>query len=139
MIVLFIATTIIGGSRLMIIIRCNSPFVNSVPPAVWIPNQTVGAPLGYEVTLNCHIEAYPASVNYWLRESTGEIIESNDKYAVLEETKDYKTHLMLTIRSLDKEDLGGFTCFAKNLLGTQEGTVKLHGKFLFLLTILIRV
>lgn len=80
------------------------------------------------MTIDCHIEAYPGSVNYWLREGSQDIIENNDKYLVHEETKDYKTHLTLAIRSLAKEDLAGFSCLAKNVLGIQEGPVKLHGK-----------
>ena len=38
-----------------------------------IPNQLVGAYEGQDVTLECHSEAYPKSINYWTRE-TGDII-----------------------------------------------------------------
>ena len=32
---------------------------------IWIQNQLVGAFEGQEVTLECHSEAYPKSINYW--------------------------------------------------------------------------
>lgn len=33
------------------------------------PSQLVGAPKGTEVTLECNVEAFPKSINYWVRES----------------------------------------------------------------------
>jgi len=45
----------------------------SVPPMIWIQNQLVGAYEGHQMTLECHSEAYPKSINYWTREK-GEII-----------------------------------------------------------------
>lgn len=30
-----------------------------------VQNQLVGASLGQAVTLDCHSEAYPKSINYW--------------------------------------------------------------------------
>ncbi|KAJ9579997.1 hypothetical protein L9F63_004380, partial [Diploptera punctata] len=43
------------------------------PPMIWIQNQLVGAYEGQQMTLECHSEAYPKSINYWTREK-GEII-----------------------------------------------------------------
>lgn len=40
---------------------------------IWIPNQLVGAMVGEQITLECHSEAYPKSINYWTREN-GNII-----------------------------------------------------------------
>jgi hypothetical protein len=45
----------------------------SVPPMIWIQNQLVGAHEGQQMTLDCHSEAFPKSINYWTREK-GEII-----------------------------------------------------------------
>ena len=45
----------------------------AVPPMIWIQNQLVGAYEGQQMTLECHSEAYPKSINYWTREK-GEII-----------------------------------------------------------------
>lgn len=86
----------------------------AVPPAVWLPTQSVESALNQEVVLSCHIEAFPSSVNYWIKESSGKIIESdNDKYLVQQETKDYKTHLILKIRRLEKADFGLYTCLVR--------------------------
>lgn len=40
---------------------------------IWIQNQLVGAKEGDQMTLECHSEAYPKSINYWTREN-GDII-----------------------------------------------------------------
>ncbi|KAI4488075.1 hypothetical protein M0804_004923 [Polistes exclamans] len=39
-----------------------------VPPAIHVPNQLVGAPLGTDVVLECYVEASPMSINYWVKE-----------------------------------------------------------------------
>nr|CAI5837669.1 unnamed protein product [Callosobruchus analis] len=41
----------------------------SVHPVIHVPNQLVGAPLGTDVTLECNVEAYPKSINYWVRDN----------------------------------------------------------------------
>ncbi|XP_016969159.1 membrane metallo-endopeptidase-like 1 isoform X2 [Drosophila rhopaloa] len=51
-------------------------------PMVWIPHQLVGIPMGFNITLECFIEANPTSLNYWTRENDQMIIESY-KYDVL--------------------------------------------------------
>lgn len=53
--------------------ECNPGYV-SVPPMIWIQNQLVGAYEGQQMTLECHSEAYPKSINYWTREDRGDII-----------------------------------------------------------------
>lgn len=49
----------------------SNPFSFSVHPVIHVPNQLVGAPLGTDVTLECYVEAFPKSINYWVRD-TGE-------------------------------------------------------------------
>lgn len=39
-----------------------------------IPNQLEGAYAGQDVMLECHTEAYPASINYWTTERGDMII-----------------------------------------------------------------
>lgn len=46
---------------------------------IWIQNQLVGAYIGQQVTLECHSEAYPKSINYWTKD-TGEMI-AQGRYA----------------------------------------------------------
>ncbi|KAK6629799.1 hypothetical protein RUM43_003619 [Polyplax serrata] len=47
------------------------------PPMIWIQNQLVGAQEGQSMTLQCHSEAYPKSINYWTR--NGETIAQGMK------------------------------------------------------------
>ncbi|CAB3360598.1 Hypothetical predicted protein [Cloeon dipterum] len=45
-------------------------------PVIQVPNQLVGAPLGTDVTLECHVEASPRSINYWVRDTGTIFFES---------------------------------------------------------------
>lgn len=49
---------------------------------IWIQNQLVGASEGQTLTLECHSEAYPKSINYWTREK-GEIIAHGNCFQLL--------------------------------------------------------
>lgn len=49
----------------------------SVQPVLWIPNQLVGVARGMDVTLECHTEAFPRSINYWTDEK-GQMILSSE-------------------------------------------------------------
>lgn len=42
-----------------------------------IPNQLEAAYIGQDVVLECHTEAYPASINYWTTER-GDMIISGE-------------------------------------------------------------
>lgn len=44
-----------------------------VPPIIWIQYQLIGAYDGQQIVLECHSEAYPKSINYWIRDR-GEIV-----------------------------------------------------------------
>lgn len=44
-----------------------------VAPVIRVTNQLVGAPLGTNVRLECYIESFPSSINYWL-DVEGEMI-----------------------------------------------------------------
>lgn len=44
-----------------------------------IPNQLEGAYVGQDVTLECHTEAYPTSINYWTTERGDMIVSGNTK------------------------------------------------------------
>ncbi|XP_046435480.1 neurotrimin-like isoform X1 [Neodiprion virginianus] len=97
------------------------------PPMLWIPHQLVGAPLGYSVTLECHSEAHPTSLNYWTRED-GHMIHDSEKHraVTLPDKPSYKTHMQLTIHSLTKDDFGTYKCVAKNPRGETDGTIRLY-------------
>ena len=38
-----------------------------------MPNQLLGAPLGTDVQLECYVEAFPNTINYWLK-NNGEML-----------------------------------------------------------------
>lgn len=44
-----------------------------------VQNQLVGAVEGQRMTLECHSEAYPKSINYWTREK-GDIVPQGNNY-----------------------------------------------------------
>lgn len=101
----------------------------SVPPMLWIPHQLVGAPLLYNVTLECFTEAHPTSLNYWTRDD-GHMIHESHKYH-MENTVGlpvYKTHMKLLIRHITNEDYGTYKCVAKNPRGESDGTIRLYSE-----------
>uniref|UniRef100_A0AAR5PDB6 Ig-like domain-containing protein n=1 Tax=Dendroctonus ponderosae TaxID=77166 RepID=A0AAR5PDB6_DENPD len=94
------------------------------PPMIWIQNQLVGAMEGDQITLECHSEAYPKSVNYWTKD--GLIISQGTKYVLILMDNAYKVHMKLTIRNVNTADFGAYKCVAKNSLGETDGTIKLY-------------
>lgn len=56
--------------------------ISTVPPMLSIPNQLEGAYIGQDVTLECHTEAYPSSINYWTTDR-GDMIISGEICSVL--------------------------------------------------------
>ncbi|XP_045524470.1 lachesin-like [Pieris brassicae] len=94
------------------------------PPMLSIPNQLEGAYLGQDVTLECHTEAYPSSINYWTTDR-GDMIISGGKYEAIPVDSGYNKFMMLKIRNITKEDFGFYKCIAKNSLGETDGIIKL--------------
>lgn len=45
-------------------------YFSPVPPMVWIQNQLVGSAIGQTISLECQSEAYPKSINYWMKNET---------------------------------------------------------------------
>lgn len=61
---------------------------------------------------------------------TGEMIISNDRYAMSEtENSLYAVQMILVIRKLHKTDMGGYKCISKNSIGDAEGTIRLYGEY----------
>lgn len=58
---------------------------------IWIQNQLVGAYEGQQITLECHSEAFPKSINYWT-DDTGEIIPQS-KYCFCSHIKSERVAL----------------------------------------------
>ncbi|XP_046477409.1 limbic system-associated membrane protein isoform X1 [Neodiprion pinetum] len=95
------------------------------PPMIWVQNQLVGAREGQQMTLGCHSEAYPKSINYWTRDE-GQIVPQGGKYepSIFEDA--YTVHMNLTIRSVGPSDFGAYKCVSKNSLGDTDGSIKLY-------------
>lgn len=55
------------------LVNIKSLFLFSVPPVIKVPNQLLGAPLGTDVQLECYVEAFPNTINYWLK-NRGEML-----------------------------------------------------------------
>nr|XP_022905101.1 lachesin isoform X2 [Onthophagus taurus] len=95
------------------------------PPMLTIPNQLEGAYIGQDVSLECHTEAFPTSINYWTTER-GDMIISGDKYEAVSMDSGYKKYMMLKIRNVSPNDFGSYMCVAKNSLGETDGVIKLE-------------
>ncbi|UXI15271.1 transcriptional regulator [Sarcoptes scabiei] len=98
-------------------------------PNIWIPMEEIGALHRSNVTLDCHIEAFPSPINYWTYGPQSKTLHSSDsKFDVSIKEKGYKRHLKLTIRNFDETDVGLYKCNAQNSLGRQVKNVKLYGR-----------
>uniref|UniRef100_A0A1B0FPC5 Ig-like domain-containing protein n=1 Tax=Glossina morsitans morsitans TaxID=37546 RepID=A0A1B0FPC5_GLOMM len=92
-----------------------------------IPHQLVGAPEGFNVTIECLTEAHPTSLNYWTR-GEGPIIHDSGKFKVESSigVPAYKTHMKLTIINVSSSDDGIYKCVAKNPRGETDGIIRLY-------------
>lgn len=95
-------------------------------PIIKVPNQLLGAPLGTDVQLECHVEAYPNTINYWVK-NRGEMLLDGLKYSVHENRSSYRTFMWLTIKRFSSTDIGTYNCVSTNSLGRAEGTLRLYG------------
>ncbi|XP_033323952.1 lachesin [Megalopta genalis] len=95
------------------------------PPVIHVPNQLVGAPLGTDVALECFVEASPKSINYWEKDNV--MIIASQQYGVQAIPKSqFEVRMVLTIRNLQKRDVGTYQCVAKNSLGASESSIRLY-------------
>ena len=54
-----------------------------VPPMFWIPSQLEGAYVGQDVTIECHSEAFPDSINYWVKKDGVMLLLSKSLLSIL--------------------------------------------------------
>ncbi|XP_058122718.1 lachesin-like [Anopheles ziemanni] len=95
------------------------------PPMIWIQDQLVGAALGQRLTLECQSEAYPRSINYWMKNDT--IITQGKHFEPsIKEINSYKVVMKLTIKDIDIGDFGTYKCVVKNSLGETDGSIKVY-------------
>ncbi|XP_077299466.1 lachesin-like [Arctopsyche grandis] len=94
-------------------------------PTVKVPNQLLGAPLDTDVQLECYVEAFPNTINYWVK-NRGEMLLDGPKYSIREERSSYKVFMWLVIRKFSRSDIGTYNCVSTNSLGKSEGTLRLY-------------
>ncbi|XP_052860056.1 lachesin-like [Anopheles cruzii] len=96
------------------------------PPAIKVPNQLIGAPRGSNVSMECLVEAYPRSINVWVKD-TGNMLVASPKYAVQEAVQSmYVTKMVLTVRDFQKDDVGTYVCLAKSSRGESDEIIRLY-------------
>ncbi|CAK1579416.1 unnamed protein product [Parnassius mnemosyne] len=96
-----------------------------IPPIMTIQNQLIGALHGDSVTLECHSEAFPKSINYWT--INGHIISQSDtRFDIIAIEKGYEVIMKLKIKKVSRGNFGTYTCISKNSLGDTDGTIKLY-------------
>ncbi|XP_049542155.1 lachesin isoform X2 [Anopheles darlingi] len=93
-------------------------------PMIWVPNQLVGAPLSTDVTIDCHTEAHPRAIIYWVYNSV--MVLPSKKYIIDYNENSYRAHMKLTIKSLSMGDFGNYRCISKNSLGETEGSIRVY-------------
>ncbi|XP_069165301.1 lachesin isoform X2 [Procambarus clarkii] len=94
-------------------------------PVLWIPNQLVGVARGMDVTLECHTEAFPNSINYWT-DDKGQMILSSGRFDSIVAENGYKAYMRLKIKNVQPEDFMSYGCYAKNSFGETNGNVKVY-------------
>ncbi|CAG9773040.1 unnamed protein product [Ceutorhynchus assimilis] len=94
-------------------------------PTIKVPNQLLGAPLQTDVQLECYVEAFPNTINYWVK-NRSEMLLNGTKYLVREERIGYRVFMWLVIKSFAAKDVGTYNCVSTNSLGRAEGTLRLY-------------
>jgi len=95
-------------------------------PEILVPNQLLGYSFGATVVAECLVEAFPNTINYWMKHQT-EMLLNNEKYTVIEErTSDYKQRMQLKIENFQESDVGVYTCISTNSLGKSDGTIRFY-------------
>ena len=102
---------------------------------IWIPNQLVGAPVGSNVTLECHTDSSPKAIAYWIF-NNNMVLNSATHWAEDQFHSMYKLDSRLHIKNLQSKDFGSYKCVSKNSLGETEGSIMLYGEY-FLNNILL--
>ncbi|XP_015433825.1 PREDICTED: neurotrimin-like [Dufourea novaeangliae] len=95
------------------------------PPVILVPNQLVGVQEGQQLTLECHSEAYPESINYWTKDKH-EIVPQGGKYEPIRRENAYTVYMKLTINSVGPSDFGSYKCVSMNSLGDTDGSIKVY-------------
>ncbi|XP_046677770.1 lachesin-like [Homalodisca vitripennis] len=94
-------------------------------PVIKVPNQLLGAPLGTDVQLECFVEAFPNTINYW-KKNMDQVILPSHKTVIEEIRNSYKVHMKLIVKGFNQSDVGTYMCVSSNSMGNAEGIVRLY-------------
>lgn len=64
----------------------------AVPPLLSVGNQLVGVPVGYDVELDCTVEARPPALTYWTR-GRDFMLHAGNKYHIKEKVNTYECYV----------------------------------------------
>ncbi|XP_050522748.1 lachesin-like isoform X2 [Daktulosphaira vitifoliae] len=95
------------------------------PPMLMISNQLEGTRRGLHTKLECHTEANPISINYWMNQH-GDMIVSDSKFTDEKIRTGYICKMILHISNVSYEDFSSYKCVAVNALGETDGIIKLY-------------
>lgn len=98
-------------------------FVSSVP-VIEVPHEIIHTGIGMNSTLTCKVYGHPHVKVSWLKKDKEYINEEKNKYIIIDD----KSHEhKLIIKNTLKDDLGNYTCIAKNIKGQVSADVVLSG------------
>ena len=78
-----------------------------------VPSQLEGVQLGGNVTLRCRSEAFPASINYWVKGEREETVSSGPRRVAVTRPAGHVTTMALTLLSVTQADIASYRCVAK--------------------------
>ena len=93
-----------------------------------VPSQLESVRTGGNLTLRCKSEAFPASINYWMRgETTSTTVTAGPRIKTRSRVQDHVTIMELEILWVSPEDFTSYKCVARNSLGETDGIIKVYG------------
>ena len=92
-----------------------------------VPSQLESARIGGNLTLRCKSEAFPASINYWMRgDTTSTTVTAGTRIKTRSRVQDHVTIMELEILRVSPEDFTSYKCVARNSLGETDGIIKVY-------------
>ncbi|CAO1422983.1 unnamed protein product [Diamesa hyperborea] len=107
------------------------------PPNVTTETPILGAVQESDRQIDCIVESFPVSINYWIKESNFKLnqwdqnnltmLQQSNKYIISDKRlSSYKTRMLLTINNFNSMDAGRYICLSSNPLGRANSTIKIY-------------